>query len=111
MGRKQIYIGDYVRLKEEYVNQWKCEHPERLKCLRETIFIVIETCQCYSWRFGIGGGGMLLALKPFIGPLVDEDMVIGRGEESVELVDPAEVDALLNRVVGDEMKKLDMDLY
>ncbi|MCX6999473.1 MAG: hypothetical protein NT106_04135 [Candidatus Sumerlaeota bacterium] len=106
MGRKQIYIGDYVRLKEEYVNQWKCEHPERLKCLRETIFIVIETCRCYNWRFGIGGGGMLLALKPFIGPLVDGDMVIGRGEESVELVDPATVDALLRGSTEEELDTL-----
>jgi len=110
MGRKQIYIGDYVRLKEEYVNQWKCEHPERLKCLRETIFIVIETSRCYSWRFGTGGGGMLLALKPFIGPLVDEDMVIGRGEESVELVDPAIVDALLRCSTESELDTLTNDL-
>ena len=106
MGRKQIYIGDYVRLKEEYVNQWKCEHPERLKCIRETIFIVIETCRCSSWRFEIGGGGILLALKPFIGPLVDEDMVIGRGEESVELVDLATVDALLRGSTEEELDTL-----
>lgn len=106
MGRKQIYIGDYVRLREEYVNQWKCEHPERLKCIRETIFIVIETCRCYNWRFGIGGGGMLLALKPFIGPLVDEDTIIGRGEESVELVDPAIVDALLRGSAEEELDTL-----
>jgi len=106
MARRQIYVGDYVRLKEEYVNQWTCERPERLRFLRETIFIVTESRRCYSWSFGIGGGGMLLALKPFVGPLVEEDMIIGRGEESVELVDPAIVDSLMRSSTESELDTL-----
>jgi hypothetical protein len=49
---------------------------------------------------------MLLALKPFIGPLADEDTVIGRGEESVDLVDPAIVDALLRGSTEEELDTL-----
>ena len=104
--KRQIYAGDYVRMKEEYIRQWDSEDPERLKSLRETIFIVVESCRCYNWKFGIGGGGMLLTLRPYLGPLLGQDIEISRGEESLELIDPAEVDVMIARCIEEDIDSI-----
>jgi len=94
---KNIYVGDYVRLNEDYVRQWESEKSTRLRNLRETIFLVIDTCYCYASESG--GGGMLLTLKPFTGPLVEEGALLGRSEESVEALDPTYVDEVFSRYI------------
>lgn len=88
MKRVHIYVGDYVRFKDSYLRAWASEKNNRIRKLRDTIFLVTESSRCYNWAYGIGGGGMLLTLKPFLGPLAEEDMILGRGESSLELVDP-----------------------
>ncbi|HRR31238.1 MAG TPA: hypothetical protein P5557_08035 [Candidatus Sumerlaeia bacterium] len=104
MNRKrQIYIGDYVRFKDEYLSQWRTEKSARLAALRETIFIVVESCRCYNWLFGIGGSGMLLTLRPFLGPLLEEQNEISRGEDSLEIVPPALVNELMETRIESEM--------
>lgn len=97
MRRKQIYVGDYVRVNESYLLDWHTERNTRIRAIRDTIFIVTESCRCYSWAYGIGGGGMMLTLKPFLGPLVEDGIFLGRGESSLELVDPEFVNEALNR--------------
>jgi|GEM_PF-549896 len=98
MKRRPIYIGDYVCFTEDYLNAWKSERFSRLEELRNTVFIVTDSCRCYSWRYGIGGGGMLLTLKPFFGPLAKEDIFLGRGESSVSLVEPDVLDDMIKRL-------------
>ena len=39
-----------------------------------------------------------MTLEPFIGPLAEENLRLGRGESSVEIVDPVEVDQLLIQI-------------
>lgn len=97
MRRKHIYVGDYVRLTESYLMEWVSERNSRIRALRDTIFLVTECCRCYNWDYGMGGGGMMLTLKPFLGPLADEDFFLGRGESSLELLDPEFVNEALNR--------------
>jgi len=110
MKQRQIYIGDYVRLSDAYLRGWTLsESSARIRALRDTIFLVTEVCRCYNWSYGIGGGGMLLTLKPFTGPLVDEDVWLGRGEESVELMDPAAVDQILTQYFPDTRSLKDTD--
>lgn len=99
MRRRHIYIGDYVRLTDEYLGEWSSERPERLLKLRETIFLVIESCRCYSWRYGMGGAGMIVTLKPFLGPLAGSDILLGRGDSSLEIMEPEEVDRVLSMYV------------
>jgi len=101
MRERQIYVGDYVRMKDIYLKEWTCENPSRLRNLQDTIFLVTESCRCYSWSQGIGGGGMLLTLKPFAGPLAKEDISLGRGEASVDILDPAFVDQFVFQDIGD----------
>ena len=96
--RKHVYVGDYVRLNGSYFQGWANEKPSRLRKMRDTIFRVVESRRCYSWSLGVGGGGMLLTLEPFIGPLAEENLRLGRGESSVEIVDPVEVDQLLIQI-------------
>lgn len=101
--RRQIYIGDYVRFKDEYLAQWRCEKPERIAALRETIYIVVESCRCYNWRFGIGGGGMMHTLRPFLGPLAEDENEISRGDDSLEVVPPAMVNEMMECRAESEM--------
>jgi len=103
MDHQQVYVGDYVRLRETYLKSWKTEKPSRVKDLRDTIYLVIESTRCYSWRYGILGGGMLLTLKPYLGPLAKKDDILGRGEESVEIVQPDVVDDFLRDFMGSQI--------
>jgi hypothetical protein len=100
MRRKHIYVGDYVRFSESYLIEWNSERNSRIRDLRDTIFLVTESCRCYSWAYGVGGGGMMFTLKPFLGPLADENLFMGRGESSLELVDPEFVNEALNRCLS-----------
>ena len=93
--RDQIFVGDYVKLSHNYLQNWKSERPSRIRELRQTVFLVVETARCYSWRHGIYGGGMLLTLKPFLGPLAKTEILYGRGDSSVELIEPKYVDELM----------------
>lgn len=93
--RKTIYVGDYVRMNEHYLSQWKSEKHARLRNLRETIFLVIDTCSRCPTRFG--EGSMLLTLKPFTGPLAEESSLLGRSEESVDVLNPTYVDEVFSR--------------
>ena len=110
MRRKHIYVGDYVRLTKSYLSGWNTERNSRMRRLRDTIFIVTESRRCYSWAYGIGGGGMMLTLKPFLGPLVDEGIFLGRGESSVELVDPEFVNESLKRRLLDTQVQNELDV-
>lgn len=109
MRRKHIYVGDYVRLTESYLSEWNAERNSRIGELRDTIFIVTESRRCYSWDYGMGGGGMMLTLKPFLGPLVEESIFLGRGEPSVELVDPEFVNEALKQRLRDTQIQDDLD--
>ena len=103
--RKHVYVGDYVRLNDTYFQEWTNEKPSRLDKLRDTVFRVVETCRCYSWSLGVGGGGILLTLEPFYGPLTKENLRLGRGDSSVEIVDPVEVDQLLAQKPLEQQEK------
>jgi len=109
MSQRQIYVGDYVRLNEIYLREWTCETPSRLRDLRNTIFLVIEACRCYNWSYGMGGGGMLLTLKPFAGPLSREDICLGRGEASVEILDSSSVDRIISEYLEEVQSGKDID--
>jgi len=100
MRRKHIYVGDYVRFSESYFLEWRSERNSRIGDLRDTICLVAESCRCYNWAYGMGGGGMMLTLKPFLGPLADENLFMSRGESSLELVDPELVNEALNRFLS-----------
>jgi hypothetical protein len=90
-------VGDYVRLNENYIKDWKSEKLSRIHDLKDTIFLVVESHRCYCWDLGLGGGGMLLTLKPFFGPLVNENLYLGRADNSVEILDPSDVDDMMSR--------------
>lgn len=93
---RQIYVGDYVRLTGDYLKNWTTENPQRIEDIKNSLFLVVDSTRCYSWREGILGGGMLLTLKPCHGPLAKEDILFGRGEDSVEVVEPHEADKIMS---------------
>ena len=96
MKNSQIYVGDFVKLDSEYFREWKCDSESRLRDLRKTVFMVVDSGHCYSWRYGMRGGGEILTLKPVVGPLAETGLMYGRADNAVKKVDPSTVDRFLS---------------